>query len=241
MDQENSSVPLNTSNEYQRDSLFLYKHPNEIPERAEEHMSSNNNSITNKFLSDLNIRDKIEQESTNVKTVIKDQNNIVSPLLFPEKNIFSAHQSNDQLDVNINSSLFNRNSKKRTKTLFKKSKTTICDVDIEIPENNTNKFKNFIISVLDSNIELFIMALLTCFALFGSDLKSIALNPKYDDYFNIIYIIVLASFLLEFIISWYVKPGYILTFFGILDLLSIISMFIEIDWFLKPIVDTLIL
>jgi hypothetical protein len=101
--------------------------------------------------------------------------------------------------------------------------------------------KKYILNILDSNILLFIMAFLTSFVLFGSDVKSISLDPDYDHIFNGIFLLVLILFIIEFAANWYVRPGYIKTFFFWLDLLSILSMFLEIEWILVPILDSLIL
>jgi hypothetical protein len=111
------------------------------------------------------------------------------------------------------------------------------------PEQTPKKkdLKGFITTILESNIELLIMAVFTCFALFGSDLKVIFLTPKDDDIFNGIYLFVLILFLLEFFCNWYVKPTYVMTFFFWLDLMSIMSMFLEIDWILNPLVDEFIM
>lgn len=108
-------------------------------------------------------------------------------------------------------------------------------------EDEKKDLKKDIRDILDSNIELLIMAIFTCFALFGSDLKVIFLRPKDDDIFNGIYLFVLILFLVEFFCNWYVKPSYVSTFFFWLDLMSIISMFLEIDWILNPLVDEFIM
>jgi hypothetical protein len=108
-------------------------------------------------------------------------------------------------------------------------------------EDEKKDLKKSISNVLDSNIELLIMAIFTSFALFGSDLKVIFLRPNDDDIFNGIYLFVLILFLVEFLCNWYVKPSYVSTFFFWLDLMSIMSMFLEIDWILNPLVEEFIM
>jgi hypothetical protein len=109
------------------------------------------------------------------------------------------------------------------------------------PREKPKNMKGLIENLLDSNVELLVMAIFTCFALFGSDLKVIFLLPKHDDIFNGIYLFVLLLFLVEFFCNWYVKPAYVSTFFFWLDLMSIVSMFLEIDWILNPLVDEFIM
>ncbi len=156
----------------------------------------------------------LENDSTNLKLGIKNEAEIA-----PIDNFRSSQSFEKQSRVKI----------KTQKTVFRD--------DIK-PKKN---MKNSIAQILESNIELLIMAIFTCFALFGSDLKVICLRPEDDDIFNGIYLFVLILFLLEFFGNWFVRPTYVSTFFFWLDLMSIISMFLEIDWILNPLVDQFIM
>jgi hypothetical protein len=154
----------------------------------------------------------MEYDSTAIKSGMKNEPEI------PSVNQFKRNQS------------FERGLRKM------KTQKTIFTEDFK-PKN----VKSFITQILESNVELLIMAIFTFFALFGSDLKVIFLRPENDDIFNGIYLFVLIKFMLEFLGNWFVKPTYVSTFFFWLDLLSIISLFLEIDWILNPLVDEFIM
>jgi hypothetical protein len=156
-----------------------------------------------------------EYDSTNAKSGVKNENEM------PSVNNFRS-----------NSQPFERASRSKLQT----TKTELFK-----PREKPKNMKGLIENFLDSNIELWVMAIFTCFALFGSDLKVIFLYPKHDDIFNAIYLFVLFLFLVEFFCNWYVKPAYVSTFFFWLDLMSIVSMFLEIDWILNPLVDEFIM
>jgi hypothetical protein len=217
---ENVIVPV-ILEQNRRESLFS-KHPNEIKELTDEEACSN--LSIQKDASETASKDKVGQRDSSVENE-KDISNEKGLKNFSSEKSLRKNESYDLVE------------KKRTFSL-RKAKSQLF---VENRKEKSHKFKTTLQSILESYIELFTMAFFTCFVLFGPDLKSISLDPKYDDCFNIIYFIVLILFFLEFFVSWYVRPGYIYTFFYWLDLLAITSMFFEIDWFLQPIVDSLIL
>jgi hypothetical protein len=172
-------------------------------------------------------------ENMSPETIIK--NDVIRDVEYENTNIKSEMKKEEEIPP-INS--YPRKNQSFDRTRFKmKSQKTIFTEDFK-PKKN---IKSFIAQILESNLELLIMAIFTFFALFGSDLKSLFLRPKDDDIFNSIYLFVLILFLLEFFGNWFVKPTYVSTFFFWLDLMSIISLFLEIDWILNPLVDEFIL
>jgi class 3 adenylate cyclase len=118
-------------------------------------------------------------------------------------------------------------------------RSTINNVENE-NELNNNKFKTFVKNYLEHNVELCVMVVFTIFALLGPDLKAIGLSKKYDPAFNGFFILVMVAFFLELFGSIWVKRGYVCSFFFWLDLFAAISMIMEVDWILTPIVDTAI-
>lgn len=124
----------------------------------------------------------------------------------------------------------------RHKTLFNQENPVE-----EVNNTKIEAIKHFLVRFLDSNTETIIMAVITIFALFANDLKTIALNPYYDNVFNGFYIIILLVFLSEFLINIWVNQDYFASFFFWLDLFATLSMFLEIDWVLNPLVDQIIM
>jgi class 3 adenylate cyclase len=225
-EENNITRMINPDVARKRESM-VSKHPNEIKEVPEEDLASN-----------MSIKYRIESETASKGPPGQDSHN--------EKSFSKEHVSH-HLNTTGEKPFFRKTASsdlilERKKTLtLKKAKSQLFVENSRKNDEKLDRFKNTLKSILDSYIELFTMAFFTCFVLFGPDLKAISLDPQYDEYFNIIYLIVLILFCLEFSASWFVRPGYIWTFFFWLDLLAISSMFFEIDWFLQPIVDSLIL
>jgi hypothetical protein len=65
-------------------------------------------------------------------------------------------------------------------------------------------------------------------------------NPDYDAIFNGFFFFVMFLFFVEFSASIWVKPNYFRSFFFWLDLFASLSMVLEIDWILYPIVEFVI-
>jgi hypothetical protein len=110
----------------------------------------------------------------------------------------------------------------------------------EIPKNNKEKFKKLVKRYLVHNVELMLMTIVTTFALFGPDLKSLSLNSNYDAIFNGFFFFVMFLFFIELSASIWVKENYFRSFFFWLDLFASLSMVLEIDWILYPIVEFVI-
>ena len=171
----------------------------------------------------------------NVSPDFKPRHDVIKDGDFDSTNAKSAVKNIEVPTINnfrSSSQTYERNVRSKFNTM----KTELFKTK-EKPKN----MKGFVENFIDSNIEMLVMAVFTCFALFGSDLKVIFLKPTHDDIFNGIYLFVLILFLVEFFCNWYVKPTYVSTFFFWLDLMSIMSMFLEIDWILNPLVDEFIM
>jgi hypothetical protein len=118
--------------------------------------------------------------------------------------------------------------------------TVNCKEIEEPPRNPKEKFKVLMKRYLDHNFELMMMTIVTLFALFGPDMKALSLNPDYDAIFNGFFFFVMFLFFVEFSASIWVKPNYFRSFFFWLDLFASLSMVLEIDWILYPIVEFVI-
>jgi cytochrome bd-type quinol oxidase subunit 2 len=134
-----------------------------------------------------------------------------------------------------NSNLNNNNLAKNENMVEDKSK---ANPTIEITPVNTQKtIKKKISEFLDKNITALIMSLATIYALILSDLNVILFSPDVDIIFNILSGFVFILFLVEFVLSTSTKEDYNGTFFFWLDLLSILSMILNIDWIIYPFLE----
>jgi hypothetical protein len=128
-------------------------------------------------------------------------------------------------------------------TLVKKKTMLFIDKD-PLEENGvktiTKKIKDTLKNYMESNIEMAIMLVVTLFCLFGPDLKVCVLKNTYDDIFNSFFILGLLLFLFEFLILIWVKNGYFMSFYFWLDFLAILSMVLEVNWFMDPIVESIV-
>lgn len=72
--------------------------------------------------------------------------------------------------------------------------------------------------------------MITIYALFGDDIRVLSFNKNDDVYFDIITIVALLAFTAEISLSVLAKPGYKLSFFFWLDILSTLSLILDIQW-----------
>ena len=74
------------------------------------------------------------------------------------------------------------------------------------------------------------MAIITVYALFGDDIRTVAFQKSADNAFYIITIICLIFFLAEIIIASKVKSDYFLSFYFWLDLVATLSLIFDIGF-----------
>lgn len=91
--------------------------------------------------------------------------------------------------------------------------------------------------LLDRNTTALVMTIATIYALIFSDINVIFLTPDADIFFNILSVFVFCLFLIEFVLSIFVKDEYTNSFFFWLDLFSILSMLLNIDWIIYPFIE----
>ena len=82
------------------------------------------------------------------------------------------------------------------------------------------------------------MTLWTIFALFGDDIKSLATPKSADTTFSILTIIAMFFFALEIVLSCIFKPDYIFGFYFFLDVVSTLTMLMDITWFWNAIMPS---
>lgn len=100
-------------------------------------------------------------------------------------------------------------------------------------------FVNSLNSIIESWIFQTIMSLLTIYILFADDIKILTTDAYADVPFSISYIILMIIFLIELIMSAIAVDNYFLHFFFWLDLISVITILLDIHWFYNFFVNSI--
>lgn len=80
------------------------------------------------------------------------------------------------------------------------------------------------------------MGIITVYALYGDDIKYLETRSDLDQIFNITTMLVILFFTIELIISSIVIDDYLNSFYFWLDLLSTLSLILDLDWIWNSIV-----
>jgi hypothetical protein len=91
--------------------------------------------------------------------------------------------------------------------------------------------------MLESYYVQITMTVFTVYILFADDVKMIATNVNADDTFSAICLAIMCLFAIELAISCYVLDNYVFGFYFWLDLISLISMLLDISWFYSALVS----
>ncbi|KAF4033979.1 Adenylate and Guanylate cyclase catalytic domain [Phytophthora infestans] len=98
--------------------------------------------------------------------------------------------------------------------------------------------KRAVLGLLDSKWFTVTMLVVTVYALFGDDIRLSLFSQPADNGFFTLATICLVLFSFEFIASCYAKPGYILSFYFMLDLIATFSVLPDIGWIWNQIIGT---
>jgi class 3 adenylate cyclase len=98
------------------------------------------------------------------------------------------------------------------------------------PMENFSPFRKRCAALLDSRWFTVLMLLITVYALFGDDIRISATKKSADNGFFSMATICLVLFSFEFLISCYSKPGYLFSFYFVLDLIATFSVLPDIGW-----------
>ncbi|GLE05797.1 hypothetical protein PINS_up014978 [Pythium insidiosum] len=85
-------------------------------------------------------------------------------------------------------------------------------------------------ALLESRPVTLLMLVVTIYALFGDDLRLSSFSRAADNTFYALATVCLVLFASEFIVSSYAKPGYLFSFYFILDLIATFSVLPDIGW-----------
>lgn len=133
-----------------------------------------------------------------------------------------------------------KSKKTRKTTHFSEKVSNIAIPSKKVSRNSSNlegsslsfseKSKDFFEKTLNNNYSVAFITLLTIYCLFGDDFRTAFVEKDYDIVFNCVSIVAIAIFSLEIALSIIVKPSYYLSFFFWLDLISAISILLDLVW-----------
>lgn len=83
---------------------------------------------------------------------------------------------------------------------------------------------------LDSTTVTIVMNVITIYALFGDDIKTLGFPKSADDVFSSLVVVCLFLFLCELVLSFLYKPNYKWSFYFWLDLIATLSLIPDIGW-----------
>ncbi|CAG9328862.1 unnamed protein product [Blepharisma stoltei] len=117
------------------------------------------------------------------------------------------------------------------------------DIDPKLPEVHIaieakSNWRLLIAKLLDHWYTQIFMITITLYALFGDDIRLAATTKDADIAFYVLTIICLVFFTLEIVLSSLVKEGYFLGFFFWLDLISTLTLVMDIGWVWDAMVDS---
>ena len=84
--------------------------------------------------------------------------------------------------------------------------------------------------VMNHDAMTIFLLLATLYALFGDDIKVAFFSRKHDDAFNVITIVIMCIFVIEIIVNSLVDRNYPLSFYFYLDIISTVSLIMDISW-----------
>ena len=99
-----------------------------------------------------------------------------------------------------------------------------------LPTPRTFRTQTDISTVLDSYPVLVSLAILTAYAAISDDLRILATDKTADMYFFICAFGCFVVFGADLVLSWIFKPDYRCSFYSLFDLLSAVSMLLDIGW-----------
>eukprot|EP01022_Parablepharisma_sp_SALTPOND_P028235 TRINITY_DN6_c0_g1_i2.p3 TRINITY_DN6_c0_g1~~TRINITY_DN6_c0_g1_i2.p3 ORF type:complete len:725 (-),score=113.15 TRINITY_DN6_c0_g1_i2:12502-14676(-) len=91
--------------------------------------------------------------------------------------------------------------------------------------------------ILDSTWVTIMMTLWTIYALFGDDIRMLATSKPADPVFYIFTLIGMGFFLLEIVLSCICKADYTFSFYFYLDVISTLTMIMDVGWIWNPIIS----
>jgi hypothetical protein len=115
----------------------------------------------------------------------------------------------------------------------KNDQHTSESIEIPVPivyEDRKTKILRILFKILNNKYYIVFMTILTVYALFGDDLRTVAFKMNSDDVFYDITTACMFFFLIEVIISSIAMPEYFLGFYFWLDIIATASLIFDIGY-----------
>jgi len=147
-------------------------------------------------------------------------------------NIISNSRNSSQSDVNIKAESEKMCSKSITVQEYSEKEEN--EVDIFQVEDKTllmiNARKAWLRGILDSKYWNIVIAVCILYALFAQDICVAFFTRKADLGFDVVSLMTIITFSIEILLTSYAKKEYIGSFFMVLDVISTLSIFLDIDF-----------
>ncbi|CAD8192818.1 unnamed protein product [Paramecium pentaurelia] len=141
----------------------------------------------------------------------------------------SAHHSQD--DVSIKSSGGGTKSPHHQQAQQKRIKRMNSRVKSRhSQQKQQSDLSKRILKITESTVFSIIMAIVTIYALFGDDVRILSVDKQGDDVFFVLTVICMVAFIVEITLTSIAKPEYILNFYFILDVISTLTMILDLGW-----------
>ncbi|CAD8196025.1 unnamed protein product [Paramecium octaurelia] len=139
----------------------------------------------------------------------------------------SNHHSQDDISIKSSGggkSPAQQTTQKRVKRMNSKLKSR------HHVQKQQSEFAKKILKLTESTPFSIIMAIVTIYALFGDDIRILSVDKQGDDVFFILTVICMVAFLAEIILTSICKPEYVFNFYFVLDVISTITMILDLGW-----------
>ena len=160
-----------------------------------------------------------------------------------KSNIQDNKNNNDKVHVKFESEskLIKQYEKSQLKQFLRlppppsiKQKDSSSNLSYSSTRKNKAKWKKRIERRMNSTPALIFMSFVTIFALFSTDIQIAFLRTEVDLAFNIIQILIMCIYALEFNLNCIVRDEYLLSFYFWLDMISTLTLFQDIDYIMNP-------
>ena len=204
----------------------------EFSEEDKLYSSQKNNHISEltKAISNKIIKNDISNKRISLRILNEEENLKINEQEQIKNNKLNLNNEKEKVLVNLDE------NKARIQFLRKGSMSI---TKIEKDPTCWEKFSVITLKILENNYYLIFMCLITFFVLFSNDINSGFLPIGTDFYFKIASLCAFVLFSLEIILSSLVRENYLFSFFFWLDVLSTLSLLMEIDFIFNPIIDAL--
>ncbi|CAD8115536.1 unnamed protein product [Paramecium primaurelia] len=117
-----------------------------------------------------------------------------------------------------------------TRTVTHRKSVNLGSKSTRTNQESNLGFRHRVEIFLESFNYMIFMTIVTVYALFGDDVRVLATNKDGDEVFWVITTICMTLFFFEIVLASICKDGYFVGFFFWLDLLSTVSMLLDIGW-----------